>query len=483
MSKPNGARNSTSTVLPDGNPRQFKYLKIIGPVSVKRIDEENVPYRSYCMVLVGPTGSGKSSFIEALNRTGSNPPLDIAKDQLDGVTQQVTAYHLEGVTSYGVPIYLIDTPGFADPNISEMKILNATKIWRAKSDGTTKRFEAAYVRIIYMSSITDIRLGGRRRNYLSMTQNFWGDGNKYRARLVTTMWDCLVRGSESYTRAVERFSGLDEHWQDLWDGGSGSSYVLRFLNTHQSAMDILNKVCRTVLARSANEPSDPVEGLGVLIDGSDKTTLPVYKTLEERIDGLQQRLQYIKAELDDPATVQYPELVDLLTMEREECIANLEKFVREMAEYLEVEPEKVVERLLGTLHPPPYIDTLHTVVVNNAENGSLMVGPPPQETMPLDDKRGHGSSNQVQEDLPTGPVSHGSIHIDSDCPNVYQRIVTQELTSQKPDPNPAVKSIPLSPKPPRFQSLYRGLITWLRVKFRFKDRPQYVILTRDLIIV
>ncbi|PPR07626.1 hypothetical protein CVT24_004185, partial [Panaeolus cyanescens] len=134
-------------------------LMTTGTVAVKlRTDWSDEECEPFVILLAGPTGSGKSSFIEAL---GNDKSLGISKDQLEGFTQTVTAYHvknmefiealgndkslgiskdqLEGftqtVTAYHVknmevkgqygttPVCLLDSPGFSDTNISEMEII------------------------------------------------------------------------------------------------------------------------------------------------------------------------------------------------------------------------------------------------------------------------------------------------------------------------------------------------------------------------
>ncbi|PPR07916.1 hypothetical protein CVT24_000654 [Panaeolus cyanescens] len=90
------------------------------------------PFGVFVILLVGPTGSGKSSFIEAL---ADNKSLGISKDQLEGFTQNVTAYHVENMmvkwrqgrgrwTQPDSPVCFLDTPGFSDTKISEMEVMD-----------------------------------------------------------------------------------------------------------------------------------------------------------------------------------------------------------------------------------------------------------------------------------------------------------------------------------------------------------------------
>lgn len=57
--------------------------------------------------------------------------MGIAKDQLEGVTQGVEVYRIENLRDYaGATLYIVDTPGLADPKISELQILNQVQGWR-----------------------------------------------------------------------------------------------------------------------------------------------------------------------------------------------------------------------------------------------------------------------------------------------------------------------------------------------------------------
>ncbi|KAF9042341.1 hypothetical protein BJ165DRAFT_1612699 [Panaeolus papilionaceus] len=90
-------------------------------------------------LVMGPTGAGKSRFIEAL---AGNDTLRISKDQLDSVTQVITTYEMTDIEFWNGPgtssrkltaedgrVYILDTPGFSDSQISELEIIEMVKEW------------------------------------------------------------------------------------------------------------------------------------------------------------------------------------------------------------------------------------------------------------------------------------------------------------------------------------------------------------------
>ncbi|KAF9040887.1 hypothetical protein BJ165DRAFT_1492896 [Panaeolus papilionaceus] len=107
------------------NTHEYEDIQVNGPISIipiipKQMKGENV----WLYILMGPTGSGKSSFIESL---APDQHLDISKDSLESVTQEVNCYQV--VNLGRKPVYsdrlfvLMDTPGFLDPRLSEGRIM------------------------------------------------------------------------------------------------------------------------------------------------------------------------------------------------------------------------------------------------------------------------------------------------------------------------------------------------------------------------
>ncbi|KAF9030790.1 hypothetical protein BJ165DRAFT_1535627 [Panaeolus papilionaceus] len=106
---------------------ELNNLEVTGDISVKPVTK--IPGGKVVYIIMGPTGAGKSTFIEAL--AGGSQNLAISSDQLAGFTQHVTAYKLVNVVRRytGRVIYLVDTPGFSDDKISEIEVMDMLGDW------------------------------------------------------------------------------------------------------------------------------------------------------------------------------------------------------------------------------------------------------------------------------------------------------------------------------------------------------------------
>ncbi|KAF9042433.1 hypothetical protein BJ165DRAFT_1308045, partial [Panaeolus papilionaceus] len=158
--------------------------------------------------ILGPTGAGKSSFIEAL--AGEGQSLGISKDQLAGFTQEVTAYQVKNAKVQGVEhtftLYLIDVPGFSDSKISELEIITKVKQWM-NDQGIW-----AVTGVLYLSPITDTRAPGSKRWTIKMIQLLLHNDSFHYLNIVTTMWDRLSN-PQAKKRAETNFAQLQD---DIW---------------------------------------------------------------------------------------------------------------------------------------------------------------------------------------------------------------------------------------------------------------------------
>ncbi|KAF9037453.1 hypothetical protein BJ165DRAFT_556348 [Panaeolus papilionaceus] len=151
---------------------------------------------------MGPTGSGKSAFIEALSPAQD---LRISKNTLESVTQHVNCYRVDNLRhKYGYTFILMDTPGFLDSKISESHI---TMMVKEKLDDLRKSAGRVFVFVLYFHPITDIRMSGSKRNAIKLLRAFAESFEARTVNVVTSMWN-FPSTPKQLTEANQRFSDL-----------------------------------------------------------------------------------------------------------------------------------------------------------------------------------------------------------------------------------------------------------------------------------
>ncbi|KAF9035442.1 hypothetical protein BJ165DRAFT_1615379 [Panaeolus papilionaceus] len=256
------------------DPSDYPYLEINDPISVKLhklidVDEEGL------ILIVGPTGAGKSTFIEAL---AQDPSLRISSNQLEGFTQTVNTYSLMHVTRSGYEISLVDVPGFADTQISMTNIVSMLKEWMQKT-------EVEHLgRILYFTPIHSVRLPGSHREVLRTFQALTGATTARNITIVTSMWDNLW-GDSAKQRAESNFNQLqDTVWKEFVDEGAE---IFRFHNTQESALSVLDTAFRAPLA----------DFFDLEIQFKREKQLKSAPFANHLVDDLQSRIQNLQIEL------------------------------------------------------------------------------------------------------------------------------------------------------------------------------------------
>ncbi|KAF9044038.1 hypothetical protein BJ165DRAFT_179400 [Panaeolus papilionaceus] len=187
----------------------YKVLEVTGPVSVDKVQQKRKS-NGFNVLLMGPTGAGKSSFIEAL---GLNSAEKISSGRLEGFTQSVSTYRLNNIKFNGHPVYLVDSPGFADTKISEMTIVTMLQKWIR--DG------GLYFNcILYLTPINCVRLPGSQRRVLETFKQLTGISTSGQITITTTMWD-MIHGEQAMMRAECTFQQLENDiWKSCIDQGA-----------------------------------------------------------------------------------------------------------------------------------------------------------------------------------------------------------------------------------------------------------------------
>ncbi|KAF9047753.1 hypothetical protein BJ165DRAFT_1468038 [Panaeolus papilionaceus] len=215
---------------------------------------------SHMILLLGPTGSGKSAFVEALSGKGAS--LGISKDQLEGVTQEVVCYRLDNVCrgcqdhyhcEDGHSVYVVDTPGFSDSKVSELKVFTMLLDWMKKHTIALDKHGLNTVihsnpisRILYFHPITATRVSGSSHGLLQMLADLAvNDLSTLKQRtkmdkisIVTTMWDQVSASEKSLQKAHTRFEQMMSPNGPCKNFIKNGCRILKFENTQKSAMSI-----------------------------------------------------------------------------------------------------------------------------------------------------------------------------------------------------------------------------------------------------
>ncbi|KAF8056273.1 P-loop containing nucleoside triphosphate hydrolase protein [Lyophyllum atratum] len=193
--------------------------------------------RDIVIPVMGPTGAGKSTFINAL--------FDSAEMQvghtLISCTSRIQFAVIKSVESpyqalKGCRVVIVDTPGFDDTYEGDAEILRRIADWLEKS----YKKKAVLGGIIYLQDISHSRFTGTGRRNLEMFNHLCGDAALHKVVLGTTHWgkDSVMKDGKGEEREKELKT---LHWKPMLDKGSKTR---RFQDTKESAMEFINMILR-----------------------------------------------------------------------------------------------------------------------------------------------------------------------------------------------------------------------------------------------
>ncbi|KAF9033378.1 hypothetical protein BJ165DRAFT_1534652 [Panaeolus papilionaceus] len=293
--------------------KEYNWLHVKGDISVAPVTPEELKGELlYVFLLMGPTGSGKSSFIEALS---PDQNLEISKDSLDSVTKGVVCYQVVNLTRYADSVIVVDTPGFLDCKLSESRITS-------EISDTLERLRpiarSLIIGIMYFQPITDLRFGGTKRGAVKLLKAFAQSLEATGIKVVSTMWNHI-----STPRQMEDAHGrLRRLEYEIFEGSDRLGMdIIKFEPSRESALSILDAFNW---------------GWFHLVNKSQHTN-PQYQSLilsnlVHRITNIQLQLQ-ILAEDKRNATMpgrENPLLLEVVIGDEEAALATLQSFLDDL---------------------------------------------------------------------------------------------------------------------------------------------------------
>ncbi|KAF9049151.1 hypothetical protein BJ165DRAFT_1526525 [Panaeolus papilionaceus] len=256
--------------------QELMNLRINGPISVAPVTPEDVRREGLLVyILMGPTGSGKSAFIESLS---PNQDLKISKDSLDSVTQNVTCYQVVNLTD----------------------IQSATTI---------------VVTILYFQPITDIRIGGSKRDAVKLLRAFAESFKATGINLVTTMWNHMSRPQQIIDGNLRIISLENELFGQSAKLGLK---VYKFESSHDSTLSILDRAYS-----GWDHDQDTSQNM------DDQYQSLICNNLLDRISSAQQQLQFLVEDKKHATTPgkEDPCLLKVVLRDERAVLAALQSFL------------------------------------------------------------------------------------------------------------------------------------------------------------
>ncbi|KAF9031188.1 hypothetical protein BJ165DRAFT_1519184 [Panaeolus papilionaceus] len=294
--------------------KEYENLGIKGPLSVVPVTPEDVKGQDiFVYLLMGPTGAGKSAFIESLS---PNRKLEISKDSLESVTQEVVCYRVANLTHDHWGVVLLDTPGFLDAMLSESRITRRITDTLNKLSQVTVAF---VVCILYFQPITDIRLGRSKRDAVKLLKAFAESFKATAIAVVTTMWN-QISTPKQIEDANSRFSSLQNEIYVDSVRGLGIR-VTKFEFSSDSALSTLD-----AYPGGWSHDEDKPQTMGPQYQSL------IHNSLLERIANAQQQLHMLAADKQNACTPgrEDPLLLAVVLRDEKTVLAALQSFVDDL---------------------------------------------------------------------------------------------------------------------------------------------------------
>ncbi|KAG6826273.1 hypothetical protein H0H92_000466, partial [Tricholoma furcatifolium] len=141
---------------------------------------ENSRETDIVIVTIGPTGSGKSTFISYL----AGQVIGLAEQRSESTTTQIQHLIIPHPTDESRRIILVDTPGFDDSYTPDFEILERVATWIGQSYNTATKFTG----VVYLHAMNQPRMFGTAQRTLNVLDQLMGGSATKNIVLATTTW-------------------------------------------------------------------------------------------------------------------------------------------------------------------------------------------------------------------------------------------------------------------------------------------------------
>jgi len=273
---------------------------------------EDLSEKDVIIAVMGPTGAGKSSFIQ----TASGFKIGIGH-QLESCTTDVSPVKVLCAEGNIPDIVFVDTPGFDDTHKTDIEILEMIAEWLKK----TYERDITLAGILYLHRISDNRMAGTPLKNLRMFKKLCGDNALKNVILTTTMWDEVDEEiGEEREQELKR-----EYWSGMIKRGSTTA---RFQNTSDSAWSIADPLIQNAYRQRALKLQEELVDMKRQLRETDAGQ-QLYGTLESLFLRRQETLRKIQDEMKRRGNSD-PQILAALEEEREELGKQLEKTITDM---------------------------------------------------------------------------------------------------------------------------------------------------------
>ncbi|KAH7914570.1 P-loop containing nucleoside triphosphate hydrolase protein [Hygrophoropsis aurantiaca] len=255
--------------------------------SDKVMDPRDVSVNDFIIPIMGPTGVGKSTFV---NTAAGRDVMTVGHD-LKACTAQLHHVVVNHPAHPETRIVFVDTPGFDDTFESDYEILRRISVWLAQSYSDNMKIAG----VIYLHEITQKRMYGSTRKNLDMFHELCGHESGKNIVLATSKWGNILED------AGARFENQlkTTFWKDLVEEGSS---VERFLGTSESAWAVVDHVVREHQQLIALHIQKELVDLQKLLPET-KAGDSLRKSLQEILETHQKTVKELQ-ESKDPARAQ-----------------------------------------------------------------------------------------------------------------------------------------------------------------------------------